>query len=313
MADIEAAGGTRGVDVDPGSVDVEVRSSRTSVTHGRAAHTAEVRGTTREFDMATAIIDAVSPYLTVEDVAGGRTVTVHDVHGETSFLVPDGDTGPQGPTGPQGATGPQGPKGDTGPTGPQGPKGDTGATGQQGPQGETGPQGPQGETGAGVPDGGTSGQVLSKASDGDQDTAWVGPLPVASGGTGQTTANDAARALGMAKTAGDSWTMDNVITTGFLNNTKLLVHTMAQTPYRFYGATGVTLAGTYKVRQYNGTYLMGSGESTAVSLSGRVKASSVNENGFILIDIGTGTAQGSSATANGTCTVQFNTLTVTLT
>lgn len=102
-----------------------------------------------------------------------------------------GDTGDTGPAGPTGATGPQGPKGDTGDTGPQGPTGATGeagAIGAQGPQGPPGPQGPQGDPGAtgatgppgpqgdpgvGVIAGGTTGQVLSKASNTDYDTAWT--------------------------------------------------------------------------------------------------------------------------------------------
>lgn len=71
-----------------------------------------------------------------------------------------------GPQGPQGETGP---KGDTGATGPEGPKGATGATGPQGPQGPAGPDG------VGIPTGGTTGQVLSKASETDYDTEWTTP------------------------------------------------------------------------------------------------------------------------------------------
>lgn len=138
-------------------------------------------------------------------------------------------------------------------------------------------------------------------------------VPVSRGGTGQTSANAAARELGLAKTAGDSWTMNNVMAVGFLNSTKLTVNLCIQTPFRFYDATGVTLTGTYKVRQYNGIYLMGSSESSAQSLSGRVKASSIDNSGFVLVNIGTGTAQGSTATANGACTVQFPSLTIKLT
>ncbi len=42
-------------------------------------------------------------------------------------------------------------------------------------QGVKGDQGDQGDPGVGVADGGTTGQVLAKASDTDQDTAWVDP------------------------------------------------------------------------------------------------------------------------------------------
>lgn len=311
MADVETGPGGHGAEVAPSGVTVEVGGSRVSVERSRAAYGVSVAGTERAFDMGRAVIDAVSPYLTVEDVAGGHTVTVHDVHGETSFLVPDGDTGPQGPTGPQGATGPQGPKGDTGSQGPQGPKGDTGDTGPQGPQGETGPQGPKGETGAGVPDGGTSGQVLAKASDDDQDTGWVGPLPIASGGTGQATADAAAHALGMAKTAGDSWTMNNYRTDGWINDAKTEAHCTIKTPFRFYGQSGATLAGTYTVRQ-NGNYLFGSTSSTPYSLSGHYSGVAANSQGFVNVTIRTGATQ-SAATADDACAIVFNTLTITLT
>ena len=89
----------------------------------------------------------------------------------------------QGPKGDTGDTGPQGPQGDTGDTGPQGPKGDTGDTGPQGPQGpkgDTGDTGPQGSPGPGVATGGSVGQLLTKASGTDFDTAWVdSPAPPA--------------------------------------------------------------------------------------------------------------------------------------
>lgn len=79
---------------------------------------------------------------------------------------PKGDTGPTGPAGPQGIQGPQGPQGETGATG---------ATGPAGPTGATGPVGPQGADGIGVPTGGTTGQVLTKASDTNYDTKWTTP------------------------------------------------------------------------------------------------------------------------------------------
>ena len=67
-----------------------------------------------------------------------------------NFVLPQGDTGLQGPQGLKGDTGDTGPQGIQGETGPQGIqgiqglKGDTGDTGPQGIQGETGPQGIQG-------------------------------------------------------------------------------------------------------------------------------------------------------------------------
>lgn len=134
---------------------------------------------------------------------------------ETAWLAslqgPQGPAGPQGPQGIQGATGATGPAGPTGPTGPQGIKGDTGATGPQGPTGltgptgatgATGPQGPAGPTGAtgaqgpagqGVPTGGTTGQVLTKVSSTNYDTAWTTP---SSGGGGSGDVVGPASAVG---------------------------------------------------------------------------------------------------------------------
>lgn len=102
---------------------------------------------------------------------------------------PKGDKGDQGDVGPAGAdstvpgpVGPKGDKGDTGPAGadstvpgPQGPKGDTGDTGPQGPPGPKGDKGDQGDPGAGVAAGGSAGQILSKNSATNYDTAWVDP------------------------------------------------------------------------------------------------------------------------------------------
>lgn len=122
--------------------------------------------------------------------------------GDTGATGAKGDTGSQGPqgvkgdTGATGAQGVQGLKGDTGAagadgavgakgdTGAQGPKGDTGAQGIQGVKGDTGTAGAAGATGAtgpGVATGGTTGQVLTKASNANYDTTWSTP---ASGGSG---------------------------------------------------------------------------------------------------------------------------------
>lgn len=117
--------------------------------------------------------------------------------------------------------------------------------------------------------------------------------------------------LGSAKTAGDTITMNNVMAMGFLNANKTYCNLCIPMPFRFYGVSGATLAGTYTIRQYNGVFLFGSNASTAPSLSGHVGSVAVNENGFILANIG-GSAQGSSATAQGVCVCQFNTLTITL-
>ena len=61
------------------------------------------------------------------------------------------------------------------PRGAQGEQGIQGIQGVQGEQGETGATGAQGAPGVGVPTGGTTGQVMTKASDTDYDTEWTTP------------------------------------------------------------------------------------------------------------------------------------------
>ena len=69
-------------------------------------------------------------------VTKGDAASVTNVGDEThaifDFVLPRGDTGPQGP---------QGERGEPGDTGPQGPQGERGETGPQGPQGEKGEPG----------------------------------------------------------------------------------------------------------------------------------------------------------------------------
>lgn len=154
---------------------------------------------------------------------------------------PAGATGPQGPkgdtgdTGPQGPAGPQGPKGDTGDPGPAGPQGLTGPTGPTGPQGPTGPAGSDATVNAAnvatvihaataknTPvDADTLPLIDSEASNGLKKLSWAnikaalkayfdtlyfsvtGTLPIANGGTGQTTAVAAFDALAPTTTKGD--------------------------------------------------------------------------------------------------------------
>lgn len=98
--------------------------------------------------------------------------------GQEGKQGPEGPQGPAGTTGEKGDPGPKGDPGSQGPAGPTGPAGDPGPQGAAGPKGDpgdTGPQGPKGDPGEGVPAGGTTGQILSKASDTDYDTQWTNP------------------------------------------------------------------------------------------------------------------------------------------
>ena len=152
------------------------------------------------------------------------TYQTGDLRGPAGQDGADGAQGPQGPQGPQGDTGPagsdgeqgiQGIQGETGADGPQGVPGDDGASAYEiavvngfigtelqwlaslvGPQGEQGAagqdgidgtDGADGANGIGVPVGGATGQVLSKASGADYDTAWVNPAEAGSASWGSIT------------------------------------------------------------------------------------------------------------------------------
>ncbi len=124
------------------------------------------------------VVEAVSPTVSAERIAGGARITVHDLRGTQTAELHDGETGPQGPKGDTGATGPQGPQGIQGiqgERGEQGIQGPQGIQGERGEQGIQGPQGIQGDIGQGVPTGGTSGQILQKVSAADYDYEWATP------------------------------------------------------------------------------------------------------------------------------------------
>lgn len=201
--------GSADIDVEGHEVELSTEQPTVELSTERAVHELAATRQGQGFELSQTVIEAVSPYVTVERVSGGYSVTVDDVNGSQTFFVPDGATGPQGPQGIQGETGPQGPQGIQGEKGDKGDTGEQGIQGPQGIQGEQGIQGIQGEKGEGVPDGGDTNQVLIKASATDYDTEWhtpdatdlTGTLPVAHGGTGATTAAGALTALGAASAA----------------------------------------------------------------------------------------------------------------
>lgn len=117
-----------------------------------------------DFVISDAIIEAVSPTVEVEAIAGGHEVTITDINGEHTFDVMDGEDGEDG------ATGPAGPGVPTGGTAGQVLR-KASATDY--------------DTAWATPD----------AAD------LTGTLPVAHGGTGATTAAGALTALGAAAAA----------------------------------------------------------------------------------------------------------------
>lgn len=140
----------------------------------------------------------------------------------------------------------------TGPTGPQGP---AGADGPQGEQGSPGEQGPKGDAGAGVPDGGTTGQVLSKASDSDQDTEWTDP----SGGVASV---DIGMSIGNAPTSNGILYVDG---SGNLQNDNVRVG--AQSYFGGLVTTTEILSGTFTNPRFGFVDLAGIGQPSGMAFA----------------------------------------------
>lgn len=135
------------------------------------------------------------------------------------------------------------------------------------------------------------------------------PLSIANGGTGQTSANAAAHALGMAKTAGDSVNLSGYIASGYLTNAKKSAYILINLPYRIYGVTSAncTYSGTFTARQ-NNLYLFGSTSTTPRNLSALTTSIVVSANGWIRMAL-TGSEQ-TNAINNNPIVFYFDSLTI---
>lgn len=126
--------------------------------------------------------------------------------------------------------------------------------------------------------------------------------------------NALARHLGMAKTKGDSWTMNDYIVVGHLTNAKATMWVTVKFPFRVYGlsntSTGVAVSGNIRVRQ-NNNYLFGTTSSTTKALSTFTISKTIYANGYLTLGI-EGTAQGTGAINNDAVVVHFTSLTITL-
>lgn len=128
-----------------------------------------------------------------------------------------------------------------------------------------------------------------------------------------TSPNLFARALGLAKTKGDSFTLYSCNAVGYLSNARKSVTVTVYFPYLVYGTTSntsCTLAGSFYARQNNG-YCFGSTASANVSLSSFTVAINRIQSGCVTFTI-TGVEQ-TSAINNDPISVYFSSLTVTLT
>lgn len=141
----------------------------------------------------------------------------------------------------------------------------------------------------------------------------TGALPIANGGTGQTSANAAARALGLAKTKGDSFTVYNINAVGFLSNARKTASVTVYFPYLVYGttnATSCTLTGSFYARQNNG-YCFGTTASATASLSSFTVAINRVQSGYVTFNV-TGGEQ-TLAINNDPISLYFSSLTIKLT
>lgn len=200
-----------------------------------------------------------------------------------NFVIPQGGTGPTGPTGlqgpqgapgiqgPQGAPGPQGlpgvqgPAGVTGSTGPTGLQGVTGPTGATGIQGVTGPTGATGVTGATGATGATGLQGVTGPTGATGIQGATGPtgLQGVTGPTGPTGIQGVTGPTGPQGATGPTGPTAATNSLNALNNTG---STIAVTP----GGTAVQLPGDQMLGNFavegtntiftvpvTGTYLVG--------------------------------------------------------
>ena len=87
------------------------------------------------------VVGAVSPTVSFERVEGGLRITIHDLHGDHSATVYDGERGPAGPAGQNGAPGAPGADGKDGQDGAPGADGRDGKDGADGAPGQDGADG----------------------------------------------------------------------------------------------------------------------------------------------------------------------------
>lgn len=119
-------------------------------------------------------------------------------------------------------------------------------------------------------------------------------------------------ALKMVKTAGDSFSVSGLRAGGYITTNKTEFAFTIPTPFTFYDVTGVTLTGSYTIRQ-NGNYLFGSTASAGYAFQGHYSIVGINQGtGQIHVVISTGATQ-TSATNNDTAAIVLNTCTITLT
>ena len=151
----------------------------------------------------------------------------------------------------------------------------------------------------------------SKITTGTFNIARIPTISIAEGGTGQANANAAARALGMAKTAGDTFSMNGICVDGWLTNSRKTAIVSIPLPFRLYAFKSCTVTGNAIFRQ-NNLYLFGSTSSSAVNLQSSLDTSATAyANGFINLTIGSATEQ-TSAINNSPLGILFSTLNFTL-
>ena len=141
----------------------------------------------------------------------------------------------------------------------------------------------------------------------------AGQLKLSGSSYSITSPNLFLRALGLAKTKGDSFTLTNVNAVGYLSNARKSACVTVYFPYLVYGTTSntsCTLSGTFTARQNNG-YCFGSTASAGVALSSFTVNIYRIQSGFVTFNV-TGGEQ-TAAINNDPISLFFSTLTITLT
>lgn len=120
------------------------------------------------------------------------------------------------------------------------------------------------------------------------------------------------RILSTVKTAGDSVALGGYRDCGYITSGRTVFQFTIKTGYYLYNVSGVTLNGTYTIRQ-NGAYLFGSTANAGYAFTGHYTASIVDaEKGWIAVTINTGAEQ-TSAVNNDPAAIVINSCTATFT
>lgn len=144
-----------------------------------------------------------------------------------------------------------------------------------------------------------------------------GKLNLANGGTAlnSSSQNVLLKALGLAKTANDTWNLGGVQIAGWVTDDRKQCRFTLIVPWHLYSIQSISLAGSATIIGHNGTYLFGTDSNSLVLGSSTVKDKSVDINNHkVTFHLGTSnnSAQG-TAYAHTPCVAVLSNFVITFT